>query len=299
MHDRGRRPGRGRRRIGLIRHAGFARRLGCRCGLGHRRIGFRRGDDRFWRGRLDRGRRGRRVRRGADLVGGRRRVGGGRVRRNRSRRHGCVSGRTVAVRHGRRGNRILVGRRVLDGGDRLTHRKEAEGIDVAVLVVGPANAEVDRTLRPNRPDDASLGDVSRGPDVERAEVRERDGIAVWCAQAQCQPVSGCRSRVRDDAADGRENGPARIAADLDAAALAAGVRMAGIEGEGAQHRAVDGPRPGERARRHEEQRGNAREYKRPNRGPNAPRTSSSPTLTPTPTVQPHACLPHSLSIQLT
>ena len=294
MHDRGRRLGRSLCGVVPIGHGRFARGLARGRGLGHRRI--RGGDDRFGRRRLDRRRRvdGRRGRRTHVVHGLRlRRIRCGWVRLDCRRWRRRVSGRVVAGRHGRRRNRVHVGGRVLDTGHGLAHREESEGIDVAVVIGGPADAEVDGALRADRRHYVPLGNRRRGPDVERAEVRERNGIAVGCAQAQRQPVTGCRSRVCDNAAHGRENGLAGVTADLDASALAAGVRVSGIEREGAEHRAADRPRPGARSRRHQEQRGDACHRQRPKQVPDAPRTSPSPTL------RPHACLLHSLSIRLT
>ena len=296
LYDPGRGLGRGRLRVALVRHARLARRLGRGDRLGRRRVGLRGGHDRLRRRRLDRRRRcridGRRGR-GGRLVGWHGRVGGGRVCLDRRRWRGCVSRSIVVARDRRRRNRIVFRRRVLDDGHGLANRKQSKRIDVSVLLVRPANAEVDRALRADRPHHASLGDGRLGADVERAEMRERNGVAVGRAQAQRQTVSGGRSGVRDDAAYRRENGLARVAADLDAAALTARVRMSGIEGKGAEHRTVDRPRPGESPRGHQEHRSDAGHGQRPKCARGASRTSPSSALGL------HACLPRSLSIRLT
>jgi len=196
-------------------------RCRCRCGRGRcRRL--------LGRGRLRSGLRpGRRRHRGR-LGGRRRRRGRGRGLRGRRRRH-----RRGGRRHGRR------------------PAEQAERVDVALLVRVRAHAEVDvrpldlgRAARADRADRVTLGDRRALGDVERAEMRQRDVVAVAGEDRQRPPARGDGSREGDGAARGRDDRAARGRADVDAPVLAARVRVRGVERERREHRAVHRPRPG-------------------------------------------------------
>src|SRR5207245_7025141 len=62
----------------------------------------------------------------------------------------------------------------------------------------------------------------------------------------------------DDAGRGREHGRTAVRADRDAAVLPGSIRMRRIEGEGLEHRPLDGPRPGAGAQNEEQEQKNDR-----------------------------------------
>jgi hypothetical protein len=171
----------------------------------------------------------------------------------------------VGLRHGgrlggrsRRRNRHRLGShghgrwRRQRGRRRIRHslRQQRQRIDVALFVTRHPNAQMDvrhvelrRSARPDRPDRRRLVDSCPGVQRQRTEVRERDGVPVAHPDAEGQPISGCGSRERDDSSGRRDNRAAGGPADVDATALAGGIRMRAVERERPQDRPAGRPRP--------------------------------------------------------
>jgi hypothetical protein len=131
-------------------------------------------------------------------------------------------------------------------------RKQAERVDVAVLVGGDSNAEVDvgfRQLglaaRTDRPDRFPLHDGHALGHGHGPEVDERHRVAV--GGRDCDGPSATRDGAREGhgARHRRDDVSARGTADVDPAVLARGVRIA-PEREWLQYRPVHGPGPGVR-----------------------------------------------------
>ena len=170
----------------------------------------------------------------------------------RYRRRSARDGRSRLWRRSRR-LRDYVGRRT---GDPWQARgQERERVDVTVLLGRPPDAEMDvgnRELRnPARPDSAdrlTLGDGISAPNRVRAEMHERDGVAVCrldrhdLAQPRDRPGEGDGPRRRRD-----HHGPGGRS-DVDPAMLPGGIGRALVEGEERQDRPIDRPAPPERGR---------------------------------------------------
>ncbi len=253
------------------------RRLGCRLLRNGRlngrdgRSGVRRRRGRRQARRRDGFRRGRH---------GGRRLGGGRSR-SRRRRHRVVARRRDTRSRGRhrvvarRWSRRRLGRRrrrqrLRRGGSRgrrqrrsrghrrdrrRERRQEAEGIEVALVVrvhadaeVNVRNVELGRPARPDRPDRRALRDDGALRDVDRAEMRERDGERVGRKDRDALSARGHRPGERDLPGRRRDDGRARRGTDVDAAVLPTRVRVRRIERERREHRAGHGPRPRTRCR---------------------------------------------------
>lgn len=160
--------------------------------------------------------------------------------RGRRRRSWCGCGR----------HWIGIGRRHRDR--RHPDRKERERVDVTHLVGCPPDAEVDighrelgLSARTHEAHGLTLGDGIASPDRVRAEVHERDGVAVsgldrhGLPLARNGPGEGDRSRFRR-----RHHRPGRRT-DVDPSMLSRVVGAALVECEERQHRPVDGPAPAE------------------------------------------------------
>ena len=176
----------------------------------------------------------------------RRRSGGGRLV-ERSRRNGD----RVA---GRRGGRSERRRR---SGPR---RQERQRVDVALSIRGHPNAEIhvrlcelDVAAGPDRPDGVSLRQGRAALDADRAEMEQRDGVAVLCLDRHGLATIRDRAREADRARGRRTYRRARLACDVDAPMLARGIGVAGAERECVQDRTVRRPGPG-RGRGNEEER---------------------------------------------
>jgi hypothetical protein len=89
-------------------------------------------------------------------------------------------------------------------------------------------------------------------------MRERDGVPVGRRDRERPAGARHRADVGHLARGGCEHGAARVAGEVDAAVLAARVRVVRIERVRLQHGAVRGPGPGARDRRDEE-RGKSRD----------------------------------------
>jgi hypothetical protein len=180
----------------------------------------------------------------------------GRPRRLRRRllrrgRHGCGS------RSGR--NRCGGGRR-RDDGYPLARREEAQRVEVPVFVVRPPDAEVHvRGVRDrvralaDAPDAHALCNRVAPPDRDARELKHGYREAVAGLDRQRAAAVRHRPRERNGAADRCVHGFTNGCADVDAAVLPAGVRIA-PEGERAEHRPVDRPRPRGRGSRNRERK---------------------------------------------
>jgi hypothetical protein len=198
---------------------------------------------RRWQSRLprrsDRGsRRGHLVRRRH-----RQRLGHRHLGRRRSRRR-----RRRLCRHRRR--RLGRGR-----GSELPRRQQAQRVDVAVLVGGDADAEMDVGLgvlrlgaRPDRPDRVALGDHQALVDEQRAQLGVRHREAVRSPDRDHAPVAGHRPGERDHTRGGSPHRGVDRRPDVDAAVLPARIRV-GAVAEWPDDQAVDGPQPRSRRRR--------------------------------------------------
>jgi NF-kappa-B-activating protein len=164
--------------------------------------------------------------------------------RRRDRRRGSGNGR-------RRRRRRLDGGRRYGRWHRRPRRQQPERIDVTVGLGRDADAEVDERIVGDGADSRSFLDRRSSRDAGRAEVRERDGIPVRGRDRDGLPIGRHASCERDRSGRRCNHRRAGRAADRDAAALAAGVRVIGVEGERLLHGAVDRPRPRTRRRREE------------------------------------------------
>ena len=139
-------------------------------------------------------------------------------------------------------------------------RQERQRIDIAVRIGRAADAQVHVRLGPfgltagaDRGDDVALAHAGPDGDADRAEVDECDRPAVLGADRQAQPLMRQLSGVRSHPDGRRPNVGPRRRADVTPSMLTARVRIV-VGDERPQHRAVDGPRPGRRARSQGERR---------------------------------------------
>jgi hypothetical protein len=230
------------------------RRLAPRCGsrLRGRRPSAMPGDDRHGRSRCARHGSRRFGRRGHGR-GGRRGGSGARRgsrRRNRSRRRWSRPGGRAGSRwrsRSRSRSRCRRGRRRRCR--RLARRQQRQRIDVPLVVDCDADAEMDvRALM--------LGLAARADGAHhvalvhdrslcnacRADVRQRDGIAVGGRNRDRQPVCRHRAGERHRAAGRRPDRFRRFRCDVDPTMLSGRVRV-GAEDERAQDPAAHRPRP--------------------------------------------------------
>jgi hypothetical protein len=166
----------------------------------------------------------------------------GRLDRNRRRRGG----------RGRPGRLLLGG--LLDDrgagrGGRRPRRQEEQRVEVAVLLGRQPDAEMDvrhgRLRIPGRADRADpLAFLDSGVPLHpsRAEMDERDGVAVVGLNGHGQAARRDRAHEGNRACSGRQDCLAAVAADVDAAVLSGCIGV-GTEAEWGQQRAGRGPRP--------------------------------------------------------
>jgi len=109
--------------------------------------------------------------------------------------------------------------------------------------------------RANRGHDVALFDRGAGRHADRADVDERDRVAVRSANRHAEPFVRHLAGERDDARGGRAEVRPGGACDVDPAVLAAGVGVV-LGRERSQDRSVGGPRPtgGRRTEDEREQR---------------------------------------------
>jgi hypothetical protein len=181
-----------------------------------------------------------------DSLGGSRRrcVDGGRGLGCWSRR--CRLDGPGGVGNGRRGR--LCGRR---GRRRRARRQQGERIDIALRIARHARAEVhvrirepDHAARPDGPDDRPFPDECTSRHADRPQVDERRGVPERRLDRHGLPAGRDRPGEGHDSLGGGEHRAAAGSAEIDAAVLAARVRVRMVERKRPQHRAVDGPRPG-------------------------------------------------------
>ena len=176
-----------------------------------------------------------------------RRGGGGRSRLRRRRGRGSRRGRRGRGRRRRRGRRGsgLRSRRRRGG-----RGQERERIDVALVLRRHAHAHGhirgvvrERAARPDRADRRALGHGRVLRDGDRPEMRERDRIPVGRLNRHRFAARGHRAGEADGAARGCDDGCPGGSADVDAAVLAARIRVRWVEREPLQHGSVHGPGP--------------------------------------------------------
>jgi hypothetical protein len=165
-------------------------------------------------------------------------------RRRRGRR------RRTGRRHGRSGRRSG---RLRRRGRSRPRRQQSEGVDIALRIVGPADAEVhvgdvvlEVARRPDAPDALALRDALALGDVERSEMGEGHGVAVVGPDRRGPSVArqpACKrhppGRRRSDEGAGRR-------ADVDSG-VAALVVLGSSELETSENGPVGRPAPGRRA----------------------------------------------------
>ena len=161
----------------------------------------------------------------------------------------------------RRATADVAGR--LDGAARARLRQEAQRVEVALLVGGFADSEVDighvQLRDAARTDGADLIAFPYSlatPDAERTEVHEGHRVAVRSPERHGLAAAGNASGERDGPGGGRGDRGACRGADVDPAVLAAGVRVTRVERERRQYRSRHGPGPAERRSR-DDQRGSS------------------------------------------
>jgi hypothetical protein len=247
-----RRSGQRRRRRRRRNHTGLGRDVsdprrridrGGRCGRHRLRSGRRRGGrDRL---RLGSGRSRHRCDRRGDLRSRRLRV---RRRRGARRRNG--SRRRYRLRSRRRRNlrRVDAGRRIGRAGD--THRQEGRRINVALVLFGVPDPELQVgtahlrvAARADGPDRVAFGYRRPLADPDRPELRERHGPAVRGQDRHRLPAAGHGPGERDRACRRRVDRLPGGAADVDSTVLPGRIRMGGIERIGKEDRAGGGPGP--------------------------------------------------------
>ena len=255
-----------------------------RCGLRVDELGPRRRDRRsrrlglgrlhLWR--LDHARRDRCSGSRGCIDGGRRAFGCHR-RRRLSRR--CRRGRGGRLGH-RRGSlrlRRFNCRRRSDLCDRrrprrrrAAGRQQGQGIDVALRIARHAQAEVhvrlrqfDDTARADRPHHRRFSHERAARHPDGAEVDERGRVPERRLDRHRLPAGRHRPGKGHHTLRGGEHRAAAGRAKVDAAVLAACVRMRVVEQERPQHRAVDRPRPGARIGDGERTRADGQDRKSP------------------------------------
>ena len=180
------------------------------------------------------------------------RIGGKGCRRGRRGRGGrCGQLLDDRLRRGRR-------RRSRVGG------QQAQRVDIALRLGGDPDSEME--VRSGRDpvgalahgaDDRALRHDRAAADAERAELEQRDRVAVRGLDRQRAAAARHGAGERDGAGRGRAHLGAHGRAEVDAAVLPARVGVGG-EGERAQQWAVDRPGPGARDRSDGERRQHGR-----------------------------------------
>jgi hypothetical protein len=111
----------------------------------------------------------------------------------------------------------------------VRHRRQRgqkpERIDVAVRLVGSADAQVDVRLAriSDRPDDVSLANRETTRDRGGTEALQRDGVPVGGSDCDCCPTRRDGAGKADRSGRRRTHRRSARSADVDAAVLAAGI----------------------------------------------------------------------------
>jgi hypothetical protein len=174
------------------------------------------------------------------------------------RRLGLLGRGTRRLGRARLGPRRRVGRSALPG------RKQGQRVEIPVRLGREPYSQVDRGNTPfvtaelSRRDHVLFGDRRACAHRERAEVQERDRVAVFRPQRDRPAAAGNRAREGDHARDRSEHVLSRRGRDFDAAVLSGSVRVA-VEVEGPQHRPGDGPAPCRRGGRRDQGPGDRRQ----------------------------------------
>ena len=149
-------------------------------------------------------------------------------------------------------------------------RQQRQRIDVALRIAGHARAEVhvwigqvDDAARTDCAHHRRFSDECAARHSDRPEVDERGRVAERRLDRHRLPTRRNRSGERHHTLYGSEHRAAARRAEVDTSVLAGRVRVRVVEPEGAQHRSVDGPRPGLRIRDGERTRANDQDCKSP------------------------------------
>lgn len=164
-------------------------------------------------------------------------------RRLRNDRHGSRGRRSGRGRRGRRGGPYRVGGPRGLCGSRCSHRcrgrarrKEAQRVEVTLLVGREADAEIDVRLgdvdgpaRSHRADGRALGDRLAALHGDRSEVQEGGGMSFARLDRHGLAAVGDDSGERHDARDGSHDRRPRRSAEVDATVLTGRVRVCPVE----------------------------------------------------------------------
>ena len=174
----------------------------------------------------------------------------GRDRGGRGRRVGHHDGNRRDHHWLDRRNRLCARPRFGRRGRKRLRRQERERVDVALVVRGPAQAEVHEGLRevedaagPDGAHACALCYRRAALDVDRAQMHKGRRVAGSGLDRHGLAAGRHRAGERDDTAGGRRDVTAGGGAEVDTAVLSSSVRMRPIEREGPQHGPVDRPRP--------------------------------------------------------
>jgi hypothetical protein len=134
---------------------------------------------------------------------------------------------------------------------RLERRQEEQGVEVSLLVGEQADPELHvghrvrrHAARADGRHRLALGHGRALADQERAEMQQRDRIAVGRLDRDRQPVRGDAADERDGSRGWREHGASEWPLEVDAAVLPRRERVVRGKGEALQHGPGHRPRPG-------------------------------------------------------
>jgi hypothetical protein len=135
-------------------------------------------------------------------------------------------------------------------------REQGERVDVPVIADAHSEMDVGNRMlglagRPGGGDRVALGDARALLDKERAEVRERNAVAVLGRDRDREPVRRHGSGERDLPRGGRADERRASELDVDPSVLAGRVLVV-ADRVPAENRSVSGPRPRRRHRRCDE-----------------------------------------------
>ena len=162
-----------------------------------------------------------------------------RVRRSSNRRRsGSRGGDRRLARRGRRRRRCK-------------RRQEAQRVEVALRIAPEPDPELhvrhrvgEHSTRPDERNRLTLGHDGARVDQERAEMQQRDRVAVGRLNGDREPVRGDLAGEHDRPRGRRDHGVAESALDVDPAMLSRNERVVLVERKPLQHRPRNRPRPG-------------------------------------------------------